>query len=68
MNNRHLEYQVKIPVTICTDKTKDQLLNLLKVEINHLEGIYTLVGDIEIEAITLCDCDAFECNEEEYNR
>lgn len=67
MNNRHLEYQLKIPISVCTDKTKEELIRFLKSELDHIEGIYTLVGDFEFKNVTLCDCDAFECNEEKYN-
>lgn len=68
MNNRHLEYKVNIPLCICTDKSKEQLIAYLKAEINHLNGIYTVVYEPEIEDITLCDCNCFECNDENYNK
>lgn len=68
MNNRHLEYQLTIPITVCTDKTKDELIRFLKSKLDHIEGIYTIVGDFDINNITLCDCECFECNAGEYNK
>ena len=68
MNNRHLEYQINIPVRVCTDKTQKEIEGILTAEISKINGIYAMVYDFEFKDVTLCDCEQFECQEEEYNK
>ena len=67
MNNRHLEYQINIPVRVCTDKTQKEIEGILSAEIRKIKGIYAMVYDFEFKDVTLCDCEQFQCQEEEYN-
>jgi hypothetical protein len=68
MNNRHLEYHISIPIRVCTDKTQRELEEFLTSEINNTKGIYATVYDFKFKEVTLCDCEKFECQEEEYNK
>lgn len=68
MSNRHLEYQINIPVRVCTDKTQKEIERYLTDGINEIKDIYVVIGDFEFKDVTLCDCEQFECQEEEYNK
>ena len=65
MGNRHLNHIVTVELDICTNKSKGQLENFIKKELNSIEGIYLIVKDIQTSDSILCDCENYEMSEDE---
>ena len=65
MNNRHLNHIVTVELGVCTNKSKGQLEDFIKRELNSIEGIYLIVKDIQTSDSFLCDCENYEMQEGE---